>query len=697
MVRLSVLLLFTVDPNGAFRFNRPLFYFVVDLTYHIHCRRRVVHRDTIMKDYRYLRFILTGLLTLGIGLSPVLAQEPEVAMEGTLADSIVVTANRLEVGERQTGRRVAVWTTEDIEALPVSSFDELLRTVGGVEIQSRGGFGVQSDLSIRGSTFNGVLVLLDGVPINDPMTQHFMADLPVPLSEIARIEVLRGPASTLYGPDALGGVVQIFTRTGLVRLQEDTGLGGQVGVDGGSYGMRGVDGSASYRMKKSVINAATGYRHVDGMPITGSDGEPIESSEGPVRTDFTRQAHTVAQATRIGSALLYTRAGYDSRDFSAFHYYTPFASDTAREATSTYWAHARLGSGRQGVTRWRFDAAGKQHDDEYRYNPQTGASRHTSRKLRGQFQLSHYLSPTATIIGGLSGTVRSIESNTLGEHVDRSAGVYVMGRWTPVNRLYLNASSRLDYDPIYGIEPTPQLSAAYNFSRVTLRANVGRAVRAPNYVERFISAGGNQGNPDLVAEKAWSYEAGIDLRFPKGIEVHTTGFVRHTDDLIDYVRVDPSVTVFTARNLLQVGTRGFEVEGQIRRRLTDTRQLRFDAAYTLLDADVALDPGTPPAATYKYALTKARHLVQGSASYTIDRFTAGVQGLWKQRMRTVPSHVGGPSYSVINLRAAYRLPLGAQQVVISGEMRNLFDVEYTEIFDAPMPGRWGIVRVRLDL
>ncbi len=643
------------------------------------------------------RSVLVFLLSLFLGSLSALAQDTTVAMEGTLPDSIVVTANRLEVDERQTGRRVSVWTAEDIEALPVSSFDELLRTVGGVEVQSRGGFGVQSDLSIRGSTFNGVLVLLDGVPINDPMTQHFMADLPVPVSEIARIEVLRGPASTLYGPDALGGVVQIFTHTGLAQVQQDAPSGGQVGLQGGSYGMRGVDGSLTYRTDRSVINLASSYRHADGMPITGSDGEPMESTEGPVRTDFARQAHTAAHSTRIGSTLLYTRAGFDTRDFSAFHYYTPFASDTAREATSTYWAQTRLGSGRQGVTQWRLDIAGKQHEDEYVYNPQTGASRHTSRKLRGQYQLSHFVSPQLTVVGGLSGTIRSIDSNTLGEHVDRSAGVYVMGRWNPLRRLYLNASSRVDYDPLYGVEPTPQLSAAYNFSHVTLRANIGRAVRAPNYIERYVNAGGNQGNPDLVAEKAWSYETGIDWRLRNGLQLHATGFARSTDDLIDYVRIDPSAQVYTARNLLQVETRGLELEAEAHRTLSRSQRLRFHGAYTLLDADVALDPGTPETATYKYALTKARHLVQGTLSHTFNGFSTGLQGMWKHRMQTVPSNIGGASYSVINLRASYQLPVGSEALIISGEVRNIFDTEYTEIFDAPMPGRWGILRVRLDL
>src|SRR5690554_6071006 len=102
------------------------------------------------------------------------AQAQEAPVEVALPDSIVVTASRQAEPVRQTGRRVTVWTARDLAALPAASFDDLLRTAGGVEAQTRGGFGVQSDLTMRGSSFNGVLLLLDGARLNDPMTGHFL-------------------------------------------------------------------------------------------------------------------------------------------------------------------------------------------------------------------------------------------------------------------------------------------------------------------------------------------------------------------------------------------------------------------------------------------------------------------------------------------------------------------------------------------
>ena len=112
--------------------------------------------------------------------------------EGVLPDSIVVTATRVPISVRDAGQRISTWTAEDIANLSVNSFDELLRHVGGVEVFSRTGFGIQSDITMRGSTFNGVVVLIDGMPLNDAMTGHFITDMPLPLTQIKRVEVLRG-------------------------------------------------------------------------------------------------------------------------------------------------------------------------------------------------------------------------------------------------------------------------------------------------------------------------------------------------------------------------------------------------------------------------------------------------------------------------------------------------------------------------
>lgn len=629
--------------------------------------------------------------------APTCAQD--VAMHVRMPDSVVVTASRQAESARLSGRRVSVWTEAEIEALPVSSYDELLRAVGGVDVQSRGGFGIQSDLTLRGSTFNGVLVLLDGARLNDPMTGHFLADFPVPLSEIARIEVLRGPATALYGPDALGGVIQIFTKTGLRKASAlDAGIGGEAGGQLGRHNLYAVDGRVRHASRRTTVSAAATAQGSDGEPIRNTDGQRVTGPDEPVRTDFARQAATAATAHDLGGPTLYTRFGIDDRDFSAYHFYTSLPSDTAREGTSTYWAQARLMSPHEQPTRWRAQVAAKRHEDTYRFNSQVPQpNRHTSRLLTAQAQAAREITPQLTLAGGASGTARDIDSNNLGAHSDAGGGAFVRFRWQPTSTLTVSGSGRLDHDPAYGTELTPQLYVAFNQSTYTLRGGIGRAVRAPNYVERYYNTvldtppDGSLGTPDLRAERAWSYEVGADLYPLPGFAVHATGFLRMTDNLIDYARFSGN-TYYRARNILSVGTRGVELEASLHQSLGPRSRVHLAATYTGLDVDLG---DVADGVEYTYAVNNARHLVQGTATVTVGSASFGLQGLWKERIEApAPADV---SYGIVHLRADYQIDVLGPRTLLSAEVRNLFDQRYSEVFDAPMPGRWWILGARVRL
>ena len=617
--------------------------------------------------------------------------QANTAMEGTLPDTIVVTASRFAEDQRLTGRRVTVWTARDIAAMPVASFDELLRTVGGVETQSRGGFGVQSDLTMRGSTFNGVLLLLDGARLNDPMTGHFLSDFPVPLSDIARIEVLRGPATALYGPDAIGGVIQVHTYAGLQDASlAPARLEGRAEIQGGAHDLYHLDMALQRTGRRAYVSAATTWQGSDGFAITNAEGQIVQRPTETIRTDFTRQAHSIALARPVGNTTIYGRLGYDDRDFGAYHFYTPFPSDTAREATTTYWAQLRLQNAAAAPTRWHVQLSAKQHDDTYIYNPLTPANTHTSSLLTLQSHATHTLHDGLVVGAGASASYFAIDSNNMGQHDDIAAGAFAMARWQPGTRLTLNASTRLDVDPGFGVEVTPQVSTAYNTDLLTLRAGVSRAVRAPNYIERYFNTtlarprGRSLGNPDLKAERVWAYEAGVDVYPAQGLSMHATVFTRDTDNLIDYVKLTPADTVFLARNLLRVETTGLELDVNARRPL-GLSVLHLTATYTLLDA-VLHD--IDQVDQFKYALTHARHSLQGTANLELGPVSVGVQGLWKERLDDT-------RYAVFNTRLAYTLHLGRQRMVLSNELRNVFDKQYAEVFDAPMPGRWWIFGVQV--
>src|SRR5579875_3639284 len=128
-------------------------------------------------------------------------------------DPVTITTSLAPERTSQTGRDIFVIKGDRFADLPVHSIDELLRYLPGIEIQSRGPMGAQSDIVLRGGTFQQVLVILDGLRLNDPNSGHFTSYIPIAPSEIDRIEILKGASSAIYGSEAVGGVINIVTKT----------------------------------------------------------------------------------------------------------------------------------------------------------------------------------------------------------------------------------------------------------------------------------------------------------------------------------------------------------------------------------------------------------------------------------------------------------------------------------------------------
>ncbi|MEM8488960.1 MAG: TonB-dependent receptor [Bacteroidota bacterium] len=639
------------------------------------------------------------LFTLFLCCFPVLTHAQDTLRYATLPDSIVITATRYAESAQEVGQRIAVWDADDIARLPVSSFDELLRVTGGVEVFSRSGFGVQSDITIRGGTFNGVLVLVDGVRFNDAQTGHFLSDFPIPLSQIERIEILRGPATVIYGPDALNGVVHVITKAAAQTTVTD-GIQASAGTRFGSHNFRALDGDLSYAKAGWQVGGAVTYQVTDGETVE-QDAIPVEGPNGIVRTDFERVAHSWFVSKTDGPVSLYARLAMDWRDFNAYHFYTVSSLDFSREETRTVWGQFRLQGSLSGQTDWDVNAVFKQHKDMFNFNPQFTPNEHTSRHFVARGTLKHTVSEALSLSTGLSSWSRDIDSNNLGEHNDYTIGGYVHARYQPVSPLQVYAGVRVDHDKAFGTELTPQINAHYRLGRVGLRANVGRAVRAPNYVEQYINftrapqRGRNYGNPALKAEKAWSRELGIDVYLVEDVVLNTTLFQRNTSNLIDFAQLDPIAgqptladSVLLAQNIASVETQGIEIDGQVTRRLGQGHVLKLGASYTRLNTD--LDE-VKAGAVFKYASSHARFIVQSTVQWTSPWFELAVQTLGKEKL-------DASTYSVTNLRVAVPVRFGTgRQARLSVDVRNAFDRQFTEVLDAPMPGRWILFGVQVRL
>jgi len=135
------------------------------------------------------------------------------SQDENILNPVTVYGNMLNTTNSKAGKNITVIKASELENYNFNSIDDLLKIIPSIEMQSRGGFGSQSDIVLRGSTFNQTLVLLDGMRVNDPLTGHFSMYIPITISDIYQIEIIRGGASSIYGPDAVGGVINIVTKS----------------------------------------------------------------------------------------------------------------------------------------------------------------------------------------------------------------------------------------------------------------------------------------------------------------------------------------------------------------------------------------------------------------------------------------------------------------------------------------------------
>src|SRR5690606_11673822 len=186
-------------------------------------------------------------------------------------DPVTVTASVNPMQISRTGRNIMVIKGEEFKSLPVHSIDELLRYIPGIEVQLRGSMGAQSDIVLRGGTFQQVLVVLDGMRLNDPNTGHFNSYIPIVPSEIERIEILKGASSAIQGTDAVGGVINIITRSFAAKQNEEK-TNVSAGISAGEYAFLNADAGFFYSKNNLSVGGGVLTNNAGGVAQRGTKG-----------------------------------------------------------------------------------------------------------------------------------------------------------------------------------------------------------------------------------------------------------------------------------------------------------------------------------------------------------------------------------------------------------------------------------------
>jgi vitamin B12 transporter len=587
-----------------------------------------------------------------------------------VADPLEVLGSRVPAALPGLSRTVVVLTEEDLQWSPARSVAEALQMVPGVVVSQRQQYGVQSDLTMRGSTFDQVQMLLNGFDMSDPQTGHYLMDLPVGMQDIARMEILPGQGSVQYGAGAFGGTVNAVTK----RPADSTG--GEAALMGGGGGTWAAQGSLDAAGRGTTEGRLSVERfRTDGYDVLQDDGTIAWGGN---------DADTWAATGRLVSGRpgreLDLFAGFAQREYGALDFYAPFPS-TEKTETGFMSGLYRFSAGDNLTLEPRLYY--RRHQDRFvlqREHPDDYTNDHVTRKTGAELRGILDLGRQHALAFSLEGVYEDIDSRglragvwgeALGQHL-RRRGSASLEFDDNAGRLHWQAGGRMDIRNDYSPRFAGTGAVAYNLTEaLTVRSSVGNMYRVPTFTDLYYRDPVNLGNPDLKPEEGWTWDVGLEVADGPW-SGHAAYFERYETDRIEWAR-PVGDTVWQVLNIADGTVRGLETGGQWRH----SRGHQVGLGWTWLENENELAPDYEG----KYTLLVPRHVLtaQGTAVLPWNLF-------WTVTGRLV-EHTGGPDdfrhFFVLDSRLDWKHRAGWFAAVTG---TNLLDRRYEEVPGVQMPG-----------
>ena len=485
-----------------------------------------------------------GLLVLILGNAVHAEDELSVVTE-----NVVVTATRIPQKASQSLQPVTVITADEIAESGQQTLVEVLQTRAGLEIASTGGFGQPSGVFIRGANSNQTLVLIDGLRV-DSATTGATALENIPLNQIERIEIVPGPLSSLYGSDAIGGVIQIFTKSAKYAP------GASISVGYGSFNTRSVSGGVNIRFNDTDFSLNAGYFISGGFDATKPSIDapgtpPAFQIHNPDLDDYHNTNYSLKLAQHITANHEIGLTAFQSYGNTRFDS-GPSTDDINRQTLSAFSLYSR----NQLTARWQsLLRVGLGRDNQDISGAFPGFFRTTQPQITWQndFRLSG-----GSLIAGFEYLDQKLASNTPYNATQRDVrsvfGGYV-GEFGPHGMQF---NVRNDDNSQFGNQTTGSLGYGYRLNPyLRLRASGGTAFKAPTFNDLYFPG---FSNPNLQPERSRSYETGVDVSAGEH-QFRLIYFDNRITDLITLV-FDPATFTFTPENVNEARINGGEISYQ---------------------------------------------------------------------------------------------------------------------------------------
>lgn len=606
-----------------------------------------------------------------------------------MMDNVEVMGSRVPLTQAEAARLVTVLDRKTIENAPVQSVNDLLKYAAGIDVRQRGSMGIQTDISIRGGTFDQITILLNGVNISNPHTGHLAADFPVALEDIERIEILEGPAARVFGTSAFSGAINIVTFAESQKFVQADVTGGSYGLGGGGLRLNLSEGKWKNQMSGSFLR---------------SDGATL-NSDFDVWRGYYQGSYTTPEA------IVRWQVGYSQQKYGANTFYSALYNDQYEE-TGRYLASVQAET-RVGWLHLAPTVYWNRSLDHFQLirHTDTGENFHRT-DVYGTNINAYFTTVAGKTSFGAEFRNEGIFSTSLGRPMDPAQYVDVPwhdGRQYRMKDSRTNVSYYLEhnvllpkatfslgvmankntaYDDRYHFYPGVDLSWRPQ-REWKLFASWNMALRMPTFTDLYYKSPTQEGNVGLKPEETQAFSVGGKYRRP-GLNMEVTGFCHKGKNMIDWVMYKADDVYHSAN--FKLDNYGVETNAALMFRewfgetfLLDRLSLGYTYIYQKRHDAVEI---------YKsnYALEYLRHKLVATLDHRIWRqLTATWAFRWQDRMGSyikyasvndVGTLVDYEPYALLDLRLQWTAP--RYRIYLEGN--NLTNHTYYDLGNIPQPG-----------
>ena len=641
---------------------------------------------------REVRIGVLSVATLGVAAQAeamkstfcMMTPETEEAKDEKEMSEVTVIGTMAPLTQLQSARIVSVLSRQDIEQAGVQSINDLFKLATGVDVRQRGGFGIQTDISIDGGIFDQITVLLNGVNISNPHTGHLTADFPVNVSDIERIEVLEGAASRIYGGQSFGGAINIVTR-------HEEGRTVEAGIQGGSFGTIEADARLGFRIKGVSNRISGGGGRSDG----GTDNSDWRKGQLFYQGDFSNDQLSLDwqfgfSKKSYGANTFYSAAYPDQYERNE-RFLLSVGAETKGKFHFTpqvYWnrtydnfeliRNERFGENFHQTDVYGVKAGGYFHwvGGKTALNAEMRHEGILSTNLGQELKPEHYVAVRGednifyTRQDDRTTVSFNLEHNVLLEHWTFSAGLLAS--------MTSSVDHKFRFYPGVDIAYRPNTSWKIFFS-------YNKGFRLPTFTDLYYKSVTLEGNKGLKPENNHSLQIGSQFH-KNGYAATARAFYHRGSNMIDWVMYTPDDTYHSAA--FELDNMGVQVEGRFDFNRTTGRNTWFrnlTLGYTHI-----YQKRNDNTEIYKsnYAMEYLQNKFVASLHHKIwDRLSATWSVRLQDRMGNYISNgqlTGYSTYATLDLKLQWTTP--HYNLFVQGT--NLTGKRYFDLGNVPQPGVW---------